>query len=216
MQGTDGNFHGVAAGGGEYLGGTIFEITPAGVLTKLHDFRGEPSDGYVPYGALVQGSDGNFYGTTAGGGTDESCVFGCGTVFKVTAGGNVTIIHSLSGKDGINPLGGLVQGTNGTFYGSISAGATYSDGTLFSLAVGLGPFIATQPTSGKAGSRVIILGYNLTGSTGVSFNGTPAAFSVISDTEITTAVPAGATSGTVKVTTPSGTLKSNKKFRVTQ
>jgi len=65
------------------------------------------------------------------------------------------------------------------------------------------------------GAAVKILGTNLTGATSVTFNGTAATFTVVSKSEITTTVPAGATTGTVEVTTSRGTLKSNTKFRVT-
>jgi hypothetical protein len=80
--------------------------------------------------------------------------------------------------------------------------------------VGLRPFVETLPASGKVGAAVKILGTNLTGATGVSFNGTAAVFKVVSSSEITTSVPAGATTGKVKVVTPHGTLTSNGKFRV--
>ena len=89
-------------------------------------------------------------------------------------------------------------------------------GTVFSLSVGLGPFVETQPTSGKVGAAVKILGTNLTGATSVTFNGTAAVFKVVSASLITTTVPTGATTGKVKVTTPKGTLKSNVVFRVTK
>jgi uncharacterized protein (TIGR03437 family) len=87
-------------------------------------------------------------------------------------------------------------------------------GTVFSLSVGLGPFVETQPTSGKVGAAVKILGTDLTGASRVTFNGTAARFTVVSKSEIKTTVPAGATTGTVEVTTPKGTLKSNVVFRV--
>jgi hypothetical protein len=82
--------------------------------------------------------------------------------------------------------------------------------------VGLGPFVETQPMSGAVGAAVNILGTGLTGATNVKFNGTPATFTVASDSEITTTVPTGATTGKIKVVTPSGTLLSNAPFRVTQ
>lgn len=113
------------------------------------------------------------------------------------------------------PYAGLIQATDGRFYGTTSQGGAYSYGTVFSLSVGLKPFVETNPTSGAAGTKVMILGNNLTGSTSVAFNGTGATFTVNSTgTAITTTVPAGATTGYVKVTTPSGTLTSNVKFRV--
>jgi uncharacterized protein (TIGR03437 family) len=82
--------------------------------------------------------------------------------------------------------------------------------------MGLGPFVKTLPITGAAGAAVKILGTDLTGATSVTFNGTAAAFTVVSSSEITTTVPAGATSGTVEVVTPSGTLLSNVAFQVSQ
>lgn len=80
--------------------------------------------------------------------------------------------------------------------------------------MGLGPFVQTVPTSGKVGTAVGILGTNLTGATSVAFNGTATTFTVVSSSFIKTTVPAGATTGTVQVVTPSETLSSNVPFRV--
>jgi len=81
--------------------------------------------------------------------------------------------------------------------------------------MGLGPFIETVLNYGTPGSRLQILGTGLTGATAVTFNGTPATtFTVVSDTYMTAAVPAGATTGPIQVTTPSGTLTSNVNFNV--
>jgi uncharacterized protein (TIGR03437 family) len=85
---------------------------------------------------------------------------------------------------------------------------------VFGLYVGLAPFVGTQPTSGEVGAAVKILGTNLTGATSVTFNGAAAAFTVVSPSLITTTVPTGATTGTVQVITPSGTLSSTVPFRV--
>ncbi len=108
----------------------------------------------------------------------------------------------------------MVQHTNGAFYGEAQFWGANGDGTLFSLSVGLKPFVKTVELLGKAGATIHILGTNLTGATGVSFNGAAAAFTVNSATLITATVPAGATTGFVTVTTPKGTLKSNTIFRV--
>jgi hypothetical protein len=113
----------------------------------------------------------------------------------------------------------LLEGTNGKFYGTTPDGGAYGStgfGTIFSLSVGLGPFVETQTALGKVGSSVNILGTDLTGATSVSFNGTAATFSVSSPPLITTTVPLGATSGTVQVVTPVGTLSSNVPFHVVQ
>ena len=72
----------------------------------------------------------------------------------------------------------------------------------------------TQPTFGKVGAAVKILGSDLTGATSVTFNDTAATFTVVSASLITTTVPAGTTTGKVLVVTPSGTLSSNVRFRV--
>jgi len=95
-----------------------------------------------------------------------------------------------------------------------AGGGTDSHGTVFGLSVGLGPFVKTVPTSGSVGTPVTILETNLTGATAVTFNGIRAAFTVVSASEISTTIPAGATTGFVTVITPGGTLKSNVKFQV--
>ena len=112
-----------------------------------------------------------------------------------------------------------MQATNGVLYGTTYAGGTGGScygycGTVFSLSVGLGPFVETQTASGAVGSAVNFLGSDLTGATSVSFNGTAATFTVVSSYLITTAVLAGATTGKVEVVTPTGTLSSNVAFRV--
>ena len=114
----------------------------------------------------------------------------------------------------------MVQAANRIFYGTTEYGGANdgcllgSCGTIFSLAVGLGPFVKTEPTSGAVGTAVNILGTSLTAATGVTFNGTPAVFTVVSHSLITTTVPAGATTGKVQVTGPVGTGASNVLFRV--
>jgi uncharacterized repeat protein (TIGR03803 family) len=214
VQATDGNFYGTTVSGGtaysgDNIWGTVFRITPGGTLTTLYNFCSQIGciDGVWPYDGLVQGTDGNLYGTTSGPPS---------TVFKITLMGTLSTLHTFDGADGATPYAGLVQATDGNFYGTTTYGGANQIGTVFSLSVGLGPFIKTQPTSGKTGYPVVILGTNLTGATGVTFNGTAATFNVVSPSEITTNVPAGATTGLVQVTrTPSGTLTSNATFVVT-
>jgi uncharacterized repeat protein (TIGR03803 family) len=219
IQARNGNFYGTTTSGGANTGpsgpaGTLFEINAKGVFTTLYNFCSQSNcaDGASPFG-LVQGNDGNFYGVTANGGL-SSCSNGCGTLFKVTPNGVLTALYQFNGARGQNPLAALAQATNGTFFGDTWMGGTHNLGTVFSLSVGLGPFVETLPTIGKVGSTVKILGTNLTAATGVKFNGTPAVFTVVSASEITTTVPTGATTGFVTVSGPNHTLKSNAKFQV--
>jgi uncharacterized repeat protein (TIGR03803 family) len=215
--GTDGNFYGQTdLGGASAYGafGTVYKMTPSGKVTTLHSF--EQTDGDNPISNLVQGTDGNFYGTASYGGKYPNF----GTVFKITPSGKFTTLQNFDSTDGSYPYAGLIQATNGKFYGATFAGGTstacsYGCGTVFSLSVGLGPFVETLPNSGEVGAAIRILGTDLTGATSVSFNGTAAKFKVISNSEIETNVPSGATTGTVEVTTKN-TLKSNVVFRVTK
>jgi len=209
VQAANGNFYGTTMEGGADAKGTVFEITPAGALTTLHSF--DITDGGYPYAPLIQATDGNFYGTTYSYGNAPNAE---GTVFKITPAGTLTTLHNFLGTDGDHPYAGLLQATNGTFYGTASAGGADNDGTVFSLSVGLSPFVKTLPASGAVGTPVTILGSNLTGATSVTFNGTAATFKIVSSTEITSTVPKGATTGPMKVKTPSGTLTSNANFQV--
>jgi uncharacterized repeat protein (TIGR03803 family) len=215
VQATDGNFYGTTELGGANGGGTIFQMTSTGTLTTLYSFCAQVSctDGKTPVAGLTQATDGNFYGTTEFGGAN-----GAGTIFQLTPGGTLTTLYSFCAQpscaDGGNPLSGLLQATDGNLYGAASTGGASDDGTIFSLVIGLGPFVKTVPTSGEVEAIAYILGTNLTGTTNVTFNGTAAAFIVVSSSEIEAKIPSGATTGFVTVTTPSGTLTSNKQFRI--
>jgi uncharacterized repeat protein (TIGR03803 family) len=210
VQASNGNFYGTTNLGGTVNEGTVFEITPAGTLVTLYNFCSQAgcTDGARPVGGLIQATDGNFYGTTQTGGAGNY-----GTIFEITAAG-LTTLYSFDEADGFLPYGGLLQSPNGSFYGTTSGGGAGNDGTIYTLDVGLGPFVKTLPTSGSIGTAVSILGNNLTGTTNVTFNGTPAAFTILSNTAITTSVPLGATTGPVTVQTPGGELTSNVSFLV--
>jgi uncharacterized repeat protein (TIGR03803 family) len=128
VQGSDGNFYGTTYEGGTNDNGTVFRISPSGSETILYYFVGGTNDGRFPYAGLVQGSDGNFYGTTHQGGTNDN-----GTVFRVSPGGSEMVLHHLVGgtSDGELPYAGLVQGSDGNFYGTAGQGGTNDDGTAF-------------------------------------------------------------------------------------
>jgi|HubBroStandDraft_6_1064221.scaffolds.fasta_scaffold88808_3 uncharacterized repeat protein (TIGR03803 family) len=212
IEGPNKLFYGTTPIGGTSDDGTIFTIDSSATFNTLHSFSGP--DGSQPY-AILLGSDGNFYGTTLSGYGDGP--YPRGSVFEMTPDGTVTNLHTFDGRHGKNPYAGLVQHTDGAFYGTSFFGGADGDGIVYSVSMGLPPFVEMQPASGNIGVAITILGTKLKGATAVSFNGTPATFTVVSSSEIIANVPAGATSGTVTVTTPKdGTLNSNVAFQVTR
>src|SRR5579872_74104 len=228
IQGSDGNFYGTTASGGRGSG-TAFKMTPSGVLTTVYSFcaLGGCVDGASPQAPLIQATDGNFYGTTSGGGRPGCTSIGCGTVFSVTPGGVLTTIHAFCAQtsctDGSQAQAALLQSTDGNLYGTTYGGGDNSDcstigcGTVFTFSEGLAPFVTFVNASAKVGQSVGVLGQGLQRTTSVSFNGTTATFIVESGgTLLIATVPAGATSGAVTVTTSSGTLTSNVAFEVLQ
>ena len=130
FQGSDGNFYGTTREGGVNGVGTVFVITSTGKLTTLHSFGGNDGDGARPRGGVIEGADGNFYGTTETGGDD-----GEGTVFKITPTGTFTRLYSFgnSDTDGAYPYNGVIQGTDGNFYGTTESGGVDGVGTVFQI-----------------------------------------------------------------------------------
>ena len=118
----------------------LFVITamslPAQTFTTLHNF--DLTDGFEPVGALVQTTAGALYGSTEYGGTSSSCTYGCGTIFKITPSGTLTTLYSFCSQsgctDGDAPYAGLLQATNGDFYGTTSEGGANGYGTVFKIA----------------------------------------------------------------------------------
>ena len=200
IQGTDGSLYGTAD--------NVFKITD-GSLVVLRAFT--YSDGVYPLAGLAQATDGNIYGTTL------SFLGGCGTVFRISPAGDFATLYTFpsDGSLGCQPYATLTQHTNGKLYGTTNTGGSFNQGVFFSVDIGAAPFVTFLPAARQVGHTVEILGQGLTGTTAVSFNGTPAtAFNVYANTYMTATVPAGATTGFITVTTPSGTLTSNKQFQV--
>lgn len=228
IQGSDGNFYGTTSAGGNLSAcsgngcGVVFQLTPKGKIAVLYSFN-DTSDGSDPLGGLLEATDGSFYGVTSVGGTAD------GTLYQLTPQGKNNFIFTVPFQfsfltSGRHPQLTLLQHTSGLVYGDTLEGGTITEegggtgtgtGTFYSFfEQGMTPFAGLVTTSGKVGDPVDILGQGFTGATSVSFGGTSAAFTVVSDTYVSAVVPAG-TSGLVSVMSPGGTLQSNKIYRVT-
>jgi uncharacterized repeat protein (TIGR03803 family) len=208
FQGSDGNFYGATYNGGQYSMGVLFKLSPDFAYTVLHNFGATFTEGTNASGGVMQATDGNFYGLDYLGSN-----YGDGTIYNYSLSGTFNTLYDWTSN--VGSQGQFSQHTNGTLYGVTYQGGTNNLGTVFSLTVGARPFVALVQYQGKRGSTAQILGQGFTGTTVVTFNGTPAAsFTVVRDTYLTAVVPTGATSGPVVVTTTAGTLKSNKNFRV--
>jgi uncharacterized repeat protein (TIGR03803 family) len=124
---SDGNFYGTAPNGGTDSAGVVFKVTPTGQETVLHSFGRAPGDGASPQGNLIEGSDGNLFGTTYTGGANNY-----GTVYRITPAGVETVLFSFGGAaDGQWLWSGLVETPNGGLLGTASAGA--GNGAVFEL-----------------------------------------------------------------------------------
>jgi uncharacterized repeat protein (TIGR03803 family) len=138
VQGIDGNLYGTTvfygAHGTSY--GTVFKISPTGTLTSLYTFCSKTgcTDGYQAFAGLFLATNGNLYGTTSTGGAH-----GSGTVFKITPAGTLSTLYSFCSQtgcaDGVLPLAGLVQGTDGKFYGTTHSGGAHGNGTVFKITI---------------------------------------------------------------------------------
>ena len=146
VEGSDGNFYGTTSAGGDANAcsvgpfapgaGTVYKITPSGMLTTIHQFTS--FDGCSPRSPLTLGTDGNFYGNTYSGGISAGHSCACGEVFRVTTAGKVTVLAYFDGTHGQNPIGPMVQASNGSFYGTtFSGGPSLSgNGVVFKMTPG--------------------------------------------------------------------------------
>jgi uncharacterized repeat protein (TIGR03803 family) len=133
IQASDGSLYGTTQNGGTtgYNAGTVFRISPAGVLTTLYSFCAQSNcaDGELPYAGLAQATNGSLYGTTSKGGTTRS-----GTIFKLTLNGTLTTLYTFCSRsncdDGSDPTAGLVQAADGNLYGTTYSGGTNNSGTI--------------------------------------------------------------------------------------
>jgi uncharacterized repeat protein (TIGR03803 family) len=180
MQGTDGNFYGTTQGGGTLNGGpsingVIFKMTAGGQFVWVHNFTG--IDGQNPYGPIIQASDGNFYGTTKGGGSS-----GYGVVYRITPAGVYKVLFNFNATagPGTRPIAGLVQATDGKFYGAappllyqITLAGIYTTVYTFTPTTGQYPFVSMfQNTNG------ILYGDTVAGGTASLCRGCGVAYSL--------------------------------------
>jgi hypothetical protein len=207
LEGTDGNFYGIQPPG---LGcpttqhGGVYKLTPSGQYTLLHDF-GTCSQAIVD--SLIEASDGKLYGITEG----------RNIIFSLTKSGVYQNVAQLNGIDGFCGCG-IIQGHDGIIYGAASGGGSTGSGTVFAVDLGLPkPKPRAQhfhPQSGPVGAEVLIWGYNLFKAS-VEFNGVPATVVRNSGSNyVWAAVPAGATTGPITVTTPGGSVTTQASFTV--
>ena len=164
VQDPGGTFYGTTSGGGAYTNGTVFRMTPAGGLTRLYSFGGGTDGGY-PAAALLPGSDGNFYGTTVGGG-----VRGFGTVFRITPEGALTTLVTFDGYAGANPQAALIEDADGSLWGTTQNGGASDAGVIFRLSFSGALQITSQPVGQSAyvGDSVM-LGVAVAGASPLSF-----------------------------------------------
>lgn len=210
VQGSDGYLYGTTTAGGGSNAGVIFKISTAGVLTDVVNFDSvHKAAGYQAYAGLIAGNDGNLYGATIWGGK-----YGDGVIFKLTTGGAYSVLYNFDGPHTNGAYATPMQHTNGELFGLTKRGGPLGNGGVYSLNDGITPFVSLVVTLGPVGKSVGVLGQGFSGASSVTFNGTPASFRVVSDTYLTTTVPAGET-GIVTVTTSSGTLFSRQIFKVT-
>jgi uncharacterized repeat protein (TIGR03803 family) len=188
--GRDGNYYGTTFHGGAYGGGTIFRITPTGTLTSLHAFGGTSGEPVWPYGGLILGSDGNFYGATV---NDENATGGA--VYMMTPAGTVTILHEFTGLissgDAAVAYAPLVEDVNGNFYGTTLEGGLYGQGAVYEITAAgtelvlysfAGVGVVAGRTDGMGPECNLVLGtdgnmYGLT--TGGGVNGEGAVFRLV-------------------------------------
>jgi hypothetical protein len=214
VQASNGLLFGTTVSGGNFGGGVVFKLTTSGAIREHWFDSTSTTDGYGPVPGLVAATDGNYYGATTSGNPSGSAPNG--TLFKVDASGvYYPPLYTFDLTHGATQYATSMQHTNGILYGLTSAGGVANVGVFYSLAMGIRPFVSLMTTSGTTGNPIEILGNGLTGTTSVMFgSGSANSFMVVSDTYMIAVVPASGTTGTVTVTTPSGTLKSKQTFKV--
>jgi len=212
VQATDGNFYGTTSATTVNSSlGTIYKITPAGKFTLLHTLASDGSEGTNMFAGLVSATDGNLYGVTTNGGSENY-----GVVFQITRAGAFSVVHNFVNSDVNNPWVPLCQRTDGTLYGVANGGGAFGSGDVFKLtSTTFKRFIIVQNYAAKALLTIDILGNGFTGATAVNFGSVAAtSFKVVNDTFMTAVVPVAAVTGPISVTIPTGTVTTLKSLRL--
>jgi uncharacterized repeat protein (TIGR03803 family) len=222
IQGKDGKLYGATNQGGANNSGNIYKLTGAGVHTDLHDFN-NTTDASCGDNVgrttvnLLQVTDGNFYGVNGINGPS-----GSGSIYKLTSANVFTaFLFPNPPVDGDAPLSTLIQNTNGLVYGTTATGGPTScspcQGVFFSVSTGDAAFVNLEPTQKTAivGAKVGMFGQGFKSTSVVKFGGVASTSVTLSGTTyLTAAVPVGAQTGAVTVTTGSTTLTSPQTFKV--
>lgn len=216
--GKDGQLYGTTSFGGANGNGDIYKVTPTGVITDLLNIN-SVADGADNGNNLLQASNGNFYGASAGGGVGNQ-----GALYELTSSDvfSVYLLQSATNTTlGDNPTAPLTQHTNGTLFGTTYTNGSSDNssfGAFFSLNINASPFISlvTPVAAGKETTQVGILGQGFSSTSVVKFGGTAATKKTLTgSTFILATVPAGALTGKVTVTTGSTTLSTAANYKIT-
>ncbi len=239
--GSDGSYYGVTFSGGAFGLGLLFRMMTDGTVTSLVDFDG--TNGAWPIG-VTQGSNGTFYGTTVGGGTGNGVIFAVAGALTTTP--TLQSIHPDRGATAtaVTLTGTNLTSTSSVKFNGVVAPFTVNSDSQITATVPTGAstgiitittpngisnsannftvlpsaplFTSFSPSSGAVGSLITLTGSNFTGATNVTLSDSDTAFTVLSDNQITSTVPAGGVTGKFKVTTPGGSVISPTEFTVVQ
>ena len=152
IQATDGDFYSTTYGSIPGFG-TVFKIDSSGNVTTLHRF--EVPEAYGPQAGLVQAGDGDLYGTTMVGGVDNG-LSGYGTAFRMTLGGDLTLIHLFNGFDGGGPSSKMIEASDGSLWGTAALGPLSGSGIIYRFSSDIVAVNGILPTSGPASEATAV------------------------------------------------------------
>jgi len=143
IQAHDGNFYGTSPTGGSALNGYVFQLTPGGTETVIYNFT-NGTDGGTPEAGLIEGNDGNLYGTNTTGGS------GSGVLFSLTLAGAITPLHAFAAATDGSNAGALIEDSAGDFFGAANLGGASNLGTVFEY-THTGTFVLIHTFTGSTG-----------------------------------------------------------------